>query len=77
MGVSLMAFDFNKVADGRAIASITDPSVLFDALPNKAEGYGYLRAVQKTVLDSWSNVEMNATSSSRRTPEAAKRSRVY
>ena len=54
MGVSLMAFDFNKVADGRAIASITDPSVLFDALPNKAEGYGYLRAVQKTVLDSWS-----------------------
>ena len=49
-----MAFDFNKVADGRAIASITDPSVLFDALPNKAEGYGYLRAVQKTVLDSWS-----------------------
>lgn len=49
-----MAFDFKKLARGGAISSITDPAALFDALPNKAEGYGYLRAVQKTVLDLWS-----------------------
>lgn len=49
-----MAFDFKKLASGNAISSITDPAALFDALPNKADGYGYLRAVQKTVLDAWS-----------------------
>lgn len=49
-----MVFDFSKLARGGAISSITDPAVLFDALPNKADGYGYLRAVQKTVLDAWS-----------------------
>lgn len=47
-------FDFKKLARGGAISSITDPTALFDALPNKAEGYGYLRAVQKTILDAWS-----------------------
>jgi len=47
-------FDFKKLARGGSISSITDPAALFDALPNKAEGYGYLRAVQKTVLDAWS-----------------------
>lgn len=49
-----MPFDFKKLARGGAISSITDPAALFDALPNKAEGYGYLRAVQKTILDVWS-----------------------
>jgi hypothetical protein len=49
-----MAFDFKKLAKGGAFTSITDPAALFDALPNKAPGYGYLRAVQKTVLDAWS-----------------------
>ena len=49
-----MPFDFKKLARGGAISSITDPAGLFDALPNKAEGYGYLRAVQKTILDAWS-----------------------
>jgi hypothetical protein len=48
------SFDFKKLARGGAISSITDPGALFDALPNKAEGYGYLRAVQKTILDAWS-----------------------
>lgn len=47
-------FDFKRLAHGGAISSITDPAALFDALPNKAEGYGYLRAVQKTILDAWS-----------------------
>jgi hypothetical protein len=49
-----LAFDFKKLTKGGAIASITEPAELFDALPNKARGYGYLRAVQKTVLDAWS-----------------------
>lgn len=49
-----MAFDFSKLASSGAIADITEPATLFDALPNKDEGYGYLRAVQKTVLDAWS-----------------------
>jgi superfamily II DNA or RNA helicase len=49
-----VAFDFNKLASSGAIGDIVEPSTLFDALPNKAAGYGYLRAVQKTVLDAWS-----------------------
>jgi hypothetical protein len=49
-----MAFDFRKLAGSGAIAGITEPATLFDALPNKAGGYGYLRAVQKAVLDEWS-----------------------
>jgi hypothetical protein len=49
-----MVFDFKRLAQGGAISSITDPAALFDALPNKAPGYGYLRAVQKTILDAWS-----------------------
>lgn len=48
-----MAFDFGRLTRPGAIAAIKDPSALFDALPNKAEGYGYLRAVQKTLLDQW------------------------
>lgn len=48
-----MSFDFSKLTSSGAIADITEPATLFDALPNKAEGYGYLRAVQKAVLDAW------------------------
>jgi hypothetical protein len=36
-----MPFVFKKLAQGHTISSITDPAALFDALPNKAEGYGY------------------------------------
>lgn len=50
-----LPFDFNNVARSGALTTITDPAVLFDALPNKAQGYGYLRAVQKSVLDEWSS----------------------
>lgn len=48
-----MAFDFGKLAIGGALSTITDPEALFDALPNKADGYGYLRAVQSDVLEAW------------------------
>lgn len=51
-----MGFDFGRLSTGNAINKITDPAALFDALPNKAGGYVYLRAVQKTVLDAWSAV---------------------
>lgn len=46
-------FDFGRLTAGAAIRAITEPTSLFDALPNKAVGYGYLRAVQGAVLDSW------------------------
>ncbi|MBT2534320.1 hypothetical protein J7E83_19745 [Arthrobacter sp. ISL-48] len=48
-----MAFDFGTLALGGALSTITDPEALFDALPNKADGYGYLRAVQSDVLEAW------------------------
>lgn len=47
------AFNFGKLTAGAAIRAITEPTSLFDALPNKAAGYGYLRAVQGAVLDAW------------------------
>ena len=49
-----MVFDFKSLAQGSPLSGITDPAQLFDALPNKASGYGYLRAVQKELLDAWS-----------------------
>ena len=42
------------LASSSGTTDITEPSTLFDALPSKADGYGYLRAVQKAVLDAWS-----------------------
>lgn len=51
-----MAFDFGKLAQGGALSTITEPDALFDALPNKAEGYGYLRAVQRDVMLAWAKV---------------------
>jgi hypothetical protein len=46
------AFDFERIA-GTSASDITDPNALFDALSNKKSGYGYARAVQKTVWDAW------------------------
>ncbi|WP_137771954.1 MULTISPECIES: helicase C-terminal domain-containing protein [unclassified Microbacterium] len=46
-------FNFGKLTAGTAIRAITEPTALFDALPNKETGYGYLRAVQGAVLDAW------------------------
>lgn len=46
-------FNFSKLTAGAAIRAITEPTALFDALPNKEAGYGYLRAVQDAVLDVW------------------------
>lgn len=46
-------FDFKRLA-GSSTSDVTEPAALFDALPNKTAGYGYARAVQKTVWDTWS-----------------------
>lgn len=48
-----MGFDFGRLT-GTSPTDIIEPAPLFDALPNKKPGYGYVRAVQKTVWDEWS-----------------------
>lgn len=45
--------DLSSLTAGDAIRSITQPVSLFDALPNKKKGYGYIREVQASVLKSW------------------------
>ncbi|QXW02608.1 helicase C-terminal domain-containing protein [Rhodococcus globerulus] len=49
-----MVLDFTKLAAKGSISGITEPAKLFDALPNKSAGYGYLRTVQGDVLNAWS-----------------------
>lgn len=49
-----MDIDWDAVSDGDDLSSIQEPASLFDALPNKHAGLGYLRQVQATVLDRWS-----------------------
>lgn len=48
-----MKFDFSSLGRSTDLMSITDPVALFDALPNKRPGLGYLRQVQATVLERW------------------------
>lgn len=48
-------FDFSDIADDAGLEAIRDPVQLFDALPTKAPGLGYLRQVQATVLNKWSD----------------------
>lgn len=45
--------DFGKILADRSMKAPTKPSALYEALPNKAEGYGYLRLVQGQVLEQW------------------------
>ncbi|HRC12389.1 MAG TPA: helicase C-terminal domain-containing protein [Dermatophilaceae bacterium] len=49
-----MDIDWDAVSDGDELSSIREPAALFDALPNKQSGLGYLRQVQATVLERWS-----------------------
>lgn len=48
----MASFDFGRLAE-TSTTDIIEPAALFDALPNKKAGYGYVRAVQKTVWDAW------------------------
>jgi len=50
-----MDIDWDAVSDGDDLSSIHEPAALFDALPNKQPGLGYLRQVQATVLARWSS----------------------
>lgn len=45
--------DFGRLLANRAAAVPIKPSELYEALPNKAAGYGYLRLVQGQVLEQW------------------------
>lgn len=49
-----MEFDFASITTENDPLSILDPVALFDALPNKEPGLGYLRRVQADVLEKWS-----------------------
>ena len=45
--------DFAKLLAARSSAAKIEPEALYEALPNKAQGYGYLRLVQGQVLAQW------------------------
>src|SRR5689334_6606824 len=45
--------DFGKLLDGPDSSAPIEPRELYEALPDKAEGYGYLRLVQGEVLEAW------------------------
>ncbi|MHA6795911.1 DEAD/DEAH box helicase [Pseudonocardia bannensis] len=45
--------DFGKLLDGPDTAAPTHPRELYEALPDKEPGYGYLRLVQGEVLEAW------------------------
>lgn len=45
--------DFGKLLQGPDADAPTEPRELYEALPEKAEGYGYLRDVQGQVLSAW------------------------
>lgn len=45
--------DFDKLLAQKAAAAPIEPRELYAALPDKAEGYGYLRDVQGQVLTAW------------------------
>jgi superfamily II DNA or RNA helicase len=45
--------DFEKLLADADQAAPIEPRELFASLPNKAEGYGYLRDVQGQVLSAW------------------------
>jgi Helicase C-terminal domain/Type III restriction enzyme, res subunit len=48
-----MALDYTGMGVGPSANSVTDPQKLFQALPNKARAYSYLRDVQGEVLKAW------------------------
>jgi Helicase C-terminal domain/Type III restriction enzyme, res subunit len=48
-----MDFDFSAISSGTDLRTISDPAALFDALPSKEQGLGYLRQVQASVLARW------------------------
>ena len=45
--------DFSKLSTRRNTQALVSPRDIFNALPAKAPGYGYLRDVQGQVLEKW------------------------
>jgi len=45
--------DFARLLNQQGSTAPVDPSELYESLPDKAPGYGYLRAVQEQVLHAW------------------------
>lgn len=48
-----MSMDFNRLLAESAQPAPIEPRELYASLPNKADGYGYLRDVQGQVLSKW------------------------
>lgn len=48
-----MNFNFGELLDEQGQAAPIEPDALFNSLPSKAQGYGYLRDVQGQVLRAW------------------------
>jgi hypothetical protein len=47
-------YDFGDISSGTDPSTIHEPVAIFDALPSKQQGLGYLRQVQAVVLERWS-----------------------
>lgn len=48
--------NFGGIRDGSVERSVVDPRALYESLPGKPRGYGYLRDVQGQVLEAWNEV---------------------
>lgn len=48
-----MPIDFRKVGSSQKATELLSPRDIFNSLPAKATGFGYLRDVQGQVLDAW------------------------
>jgi hypothetical protein len=48
-----MTFNFSALGTARPALTLTDPRQLFEALPNRAEQYEFLRDAQGQVLEEW------------------------
>ena len=48
-----MAIDYGSLFAGPTVDTVVDPQQLFQALPNKAKKFNYLRDVQGDVLSKW------------------------
>jgi hypothetical protein len=57
-----MTSDFGKLASSGGIADNMEPETLLGALPNKVDGYGYLRACRTPSWTSGLSAATSATS---------------
>lgn len=48
-----LKMDFSRLVDAKLSAAPIEPRELYQLLPNKKPGYGYLRDVQAQILVEW------------------------